>query len=396
MRFDIRRPLCVNRIEMERTKIQSREKNLGVFEKIPAEKRKAIRLALIQWFQKTGRDLPWRTDRSAYRVWISEIMAQQTRIDTVVPYFLRFIERFPNVTALAAAPLDDVLALWSGLGYYRRAIHLHQAAWRIVEQLGGRIPDRVDELLQLPGIGRYTAGAIASIAFDRPAPILDGNVIRVLTRLFDLGADPKNITIAKQLWALSESLVPKTRPGVFNEGLMELGALVCTPKNPDCAPCPLRRHCLAQANETVAQRPGQSAKTTPKKINLYGALIKKPDGDFLLVKHPLKGTFSGLWMVPYFPTDLSCTVRAGKARIEKTLSEQLGRNIVLGQKLGTLTHILSHRELTLHLYQATIETGRIRTTDFVDHLWIRDEGRLKKLGLATLTRKTLTLGKIRL
>ena len=203
---------------------------------------------LLRWATKNLRDLPWRVEpRDPYRVWVSEIMLQQTQVVTVIPYFRRFTERFPTVQALAAAPLDDVLKLWEGLGYYARARNLHRAARKVVAEFEGRLPDTVEELSQLPGIGRYTLGAIASIAFGRDAPVVDGNVKRVLCRVYAIRGDARRPAVQKKLWALAEANLPKGKAGRWNEAMMELGATVCTPRSPRCDECPLAGVCRARA-----------------------------------------------------------------------------------------------------------------------------------------------------
>ncbi|MCL5950211.1 MAG: A/G-specific adenine glycosylase, partial [Chloroflexi bacterium] len=202
---------------------------------------------VLAWYAAHKRDLPWRRDaHDPYRVWISEALLQQTQVTTVIPYYERFLARFPTVASLAAARLDAVLKTWEGAGYYARARNLHRAAREIVTRFDGRVPSTVDELLSLPGIGRYTAGAIASIAYHRDAPVLDGNVIRVLCRYFGIREDPARAETQKELWAIAETLVPHGRAGDFNQGLMDLGAALCAPRQPACPACPLRRGCLAR------------------------------------------------------------------------------------------------------------------------------------------------------
>ena len=219
----------------------------------------AIRRDLLSWYDRERRDLPWRRTQDPYRVWLSEIMLQQTRVETVIPYYERFLERFPTVSDLAEAPIDDVLARWSGLGYYRRARSLHEAAGQIVREHAGVFPEDSAEALALPGVGRYTAGAILSIAYGRPEPILDGNVIRILSRWLRLGPEiPQS-----HLWTLAEDLVPEERPGDFNQAMMELGATVCTPRSPSCLLCPVQERCEARAEGTPERYPAPKAKEKP-------------------------------------------------------------------------------------------------------------------------------------
>jgi A/G-specific adenine glycosylase len=249
--------------------------------------------ALLAWFAAHARPLPWRVERrDPYHVWLSETMAQQTRIAAVLPYFERWLQRFPTIAALADAPLDDVLKAWEGLGYYSRARNLHRAARRIRDELGGRFPDDVPGLLSLPGVGRYTAGAIASLAFGRHAAVVDGNVRRVFARVFALPAERSRDA---DLWPLAEELLPPGRAGEFNEALMELGALVCTPRNPKCSECPLREHCAAHAADAVAQFPVKKTRAATRERTILTALVRRADGRLLLGQRPHDGLLGGLW-----------------------------------------------------------------------------------------------------
>jgi len=210
---------------------------------------------LLAWYDRDKRPLPWRDQPDPYRIWLSEVMLQQTRIEAVRGYYDRFLERFPTVEALAAAPLDAVLHAWAGLGYYSRARNLHRAAQMVAFERGGRFPDTADELAELPGVGRYTAGAIASIAFGRRAPVVDGNVARVLSRLAGLAGDVRSPVVSRRLWALAAEWIDAERPGDFNQALMELGETICVPRSPDCARCPVRARCAAHRQGRVAELP---------------------------------------------------------------------------------------------------------------------------------------------
>ena len=234
----------------------------------------ALNDALIHWFEQNKADLPWRRTSDPYAIWLSEIMLQQTQVYTVIPYYERFLARFPTVQALAAASLDDVLKLWEGLGYYSRARNLHRAAQMVVNELGGVFPGTVPELLTLPGVGRYTAGAIASLAFGQDVPVLDGNVIRILTRLFDISDDVTETATKNALWVLAEQLVPAGRAGPWNEGLMELGRVVCTPQSPACGACPVAAFCAARENGVQHERPVKSPKTRTPHYDVTAAVIR--------------------------------------------------------------------------------------------------------------------------
>ena len=250
---------------------------------------------LLAWYDQHAAPLPWRENQDAYRVWLSEIMLQQTQVETVIPYFARFLAAFPTVHALAAAPLDSVLKLWEGLGYYSRARNLHQAAQKVSQDLGGQFPQTLEGLLLLPGIGRYTAGAISSIAFNQPAPLLDGNVIRVFARLTDLDADVTQPAVKESLWKLAEEWLDRTRPGDYNQSLMELGRVVCKPRAPLCASCPVSQHCKAFANGTQNLRPVKKRKAATPHYDVAAGMVWNDAGQVLIAQRPLDGLLGGLW-----------------------------------------------------------------------------------------------------
>lgn len=252
----------------------------------------AFRRALLDHFERTRRPLPWRSERTPYRVMVSEFMLQRTRAETVIPYYERWVRRFPGWAALAGAHEDEVLREWAGLGYYRRARNLHRAAQIVRERFGGRLPEEPERLRELPGVGEYTAGAVASIAFARPVPAVDGNVRRVLCRLFDLEG-----ATAARLRAEAARLLDPDRPGAFNEAMMEVGATVCTPRSPDCAACPVRRWCRAKAAGTVAERPARRPRRKARRAD-YAAVVAVAAGATLLVKRPDRGLLAGMWEFP--------------------------------------------------------------------------------------------------
>jgi A/G-specific adenine glycosylase len=253
---------------------------------------------LLDWFAFEARDLPWRNDRSPYRVWLAEVMLQQTQVNTVVPYYERFLGRFPTVKALAAAPLEDVLKLWEGLGYYSRARNLHAAARQVVAQHGGQIPDSFEALLALPGVGRYTAGAVASIAFGQNVPAVDGNVRRVLARAFAVREDVSRSSTQRELEALAQRLLPPEQAGVFNEALMELGATVCTPRAPDCDRCPLRDLCRAHAAGEQASLPVKRPRKRTPHYDVAAAVTVGQDGRVLVAQRNADDMLGGLWEFP--------------------------------------------------------------------------------------------------
>lgn len=349
---------------------------------LPPARRALLRRRLVAWYRRAHRDLPWRRTRDPYRIWLSEAMLQQTRVDTVLPYYERFLERFPDVQALADADEQDVLAAWSGLGYYSRARNLKRAAERVVAEHGGALPRDVEALAQLPGIGRYTAGAISSIAFRRPAPLVDGNVARVLSRL--LGWTRPS---AADLWGLAGELVTAERPDLFNQALMELGALVCTPRTPDCAGCPVRATCEAQASGRPEAFPAPAPRRAPRAIAATAGLLERGGRRpaLLLVRRPANGLLGGLWELP--------SVEGGSRRelVEEVRRRTGIRTRALAQ-LAEVRHAFTHRALWLRVVRLEREAGRLRGSD--DVRWC-SPAELERLPLSSLARKTLTLARTR-
>ena len=329
----------------------------------------AFRAALLAWYDANGRDFPWRGDISPYHTWVSEVMLQQTQAATVLPYYLRFIERFPTVQALAAADVDEVLKLWEGLGYYRRAHNLHRAARIIAEQHGGELPRDEKALLALPGIGRYTAGAIRSIAFAEPAPVLDGNVKRVLARLDDISASIDERETEKQLWARAAELVPTDRPGDFNQAMMELGATLCLPADPQCAVCPVAAFCQARANGTQDRRP---VRTPKQRIPHYdvaaGVVWHASDPDrFLIAQRPAEGMLGGLWEFPGGKQEPGEQLPQTLAR---ELQEELAIEVAVGEKFAAIKHAFTHFRITLHAFHARHLAGEPQRIGVDDWRWV--------------------------
>lgn len=334
-----------------------------------------LRADLLAWYDACRRDLPWRRTKDPWAIWVSEIMLQQTRVETVIPYYERFLARFPTALALAEATEDQVLAAWSGLGYYRRARMLHAGARAVAARA---IPDQRDGLLELPGIGRYTAGAIASIAFDRAVGLVDGNVARVLARIFALEDDMRKAGMRKAE-ALADQLVPAERPGEWNQALMELGATICSPRSPACGACPVLRSCRALAEGKVDRLPvlGEKVKPTPQKLH---ALVARRGNEVLLARRRSEGLFGGLWEPPMVDT------KAGLAGLGPV--QDLAKS-------GTIIHVLSHRKLTIAVYTATLP-GRSRPKLLLPEPYeaagLFDELSLGDLGISTLARKVLAAG----
>lgn len=317
----------------------------------PAERDRSIPVLLGRWFDASARDLPWRRGRTPYAVWLSEVMLQQTRVDTVVPYFHRFLDRFPDVRALAEADLDEVLRLWSGLGYYRRARQLHLTAREVTARHDGVFPAEAAALRSLSGIGAYTAGAISSIAYGRREPLVDGNVARVLSRLEGIDEPVKSAEVVKRLWATAARLVPDDRPGRFNEGLMELGATVCTPRDPRCNVCPLERLCAARAAGREREIPVTEAKRAVPSVEAVAAVLVDPAGKVLFARRREGGLFGGLWEPPMVEGVSSpAAARPGFA----SLGIRLGQGAL--EDAGRVTHVLSHRRMVV-----TIAVGRRAT-----------------------------------
>jgi A/G-specific adenine glycosylase len=272
-----------------------------------AEKRR-LRTAVLGWYERNGRRLPWRESADPYRIWLSEIMLQQTTVAAVVPYFERFVARFPDVQSLAAAPVDDVLKLWEGLGYYSRARNLHKAAQALVADFAGRFPEDVVALQSLPGIGRYTAGAIASFAFDQPAAIVEANTERLYARLLALREDVRSTASQKILWQFAEELVSSQRPGDFNQALMDIGSKICRPQDPDCAQCPLTSACGTFKGGLQEQVPVRKARTSITAVNELGVILTSGER-FLLRRRTQSERWAGMWDFVRFEIDESEVLR---------------------------------------------------------------------------------------
>ena len=300
-----------------------------------------LRSALLGWYDRQARDLPWRRTRDPYAIWVSEVMLQQTQVSVVLPYWTRFVGRFPDVDALARASLDEVLAAWRGLGYYARARNLHRAAKAVVERHAGRLPGDVEALRALPGFGRYTVGAVASIAFGREVPLVDGNVARVLARLFGIEGATGDAAREKRLWALAGALVQGERPGDWNQALMELGATVCRPEQPACLLCPVRSPCVALASGRVADIPAPKAPPRRQALHLAVAAARRGDA-VLLVRRDGTGLFGGLWELP----GVECAPGTGVESLRARWPE-IGP---APRPLGRVERTLTHRALTLEVF----------------------------------------------
>lgn len=314
--------------------------------------------ALLAWIPSARRALPWRQARTPYAVWISEVMLQQTQAATVAPYFARWMARFPDLPTLAAAELEDVLKVWAGLGYYARARNLHRMAREVMARHAGCIPADRQALLALPGIGRYTAGAILSLAFGQREPILDGNVRRVLCRVYDIATDPRANATQRQLWDIAAALVmaaPDDRAGDLNEALMELGALICTPGRPACPTCPLASSCLAHDRGVEAARPASSPRKPTPHYTTVAGIIQNAAGAYLLIRRPAAGLLGGLWGFPGGTLQEGETVEAGARR---TIAAQIGIAVQPGAPVTRLAHAYTHFRITLHALRCTYVEGQ--------------------------------------
>ena len=337
--------------------------------------------ALLAWFDRHGRrDLPWKDPATPYRVWVSEIMLQQTQVATVVPYFQRFMARFPSLTDLATAPLDEVLALWSGLGYYARARNLHACARRVVAEHGGELPRDLEALMDLPGIGRSTAGAILAQAHGLPHPILDGNVKRVLARLHALPGWPGKASVARRLWALAEAYTPRERVADYTQAIMDLGATVCTRTRPRCDACPLAEGCAARRAGTPTAFPEARPRRRPPQRETHWLVVEDGDGRILLQRRPESGLWGGLWTPPEVPAG----EEAGEwgARV-------LGLRLGAIRTLPAIDHAFTHFRLRIHPLHARMEGRAEAVMEPTETLWYKS-GPNDTVGLPRPVRTLLT------
>jgi A/G-specific adenine glycosylase len=327
---------------------------------------KVVRPLLLAWYRQNRRNLPWRGESAPYRIWISEVMLQQTQVTTVIPYYHRFLERFPNVTALAESSLADVLKLWEGLGYYARARNLHKAAIEIVKKYGGQLPQTYPELRQLPGFGDYTAGAIASIAFGEVVPAVDGNVKRVLARLFAIEDDVTRGAAARRLKEIAAILVDPIHPGDWTQALMELGATICTPKNPRCAACPLQELCRANLQAIAHRLPFKPAPKVLPHYDVTAAIIRQNE-KVLIAQRPLEGMLGGLWE---FPGGKQEPGESLSECLRREICEELGVEIEVGRLVTVVKHSYTHFKITLHAFACKLLKGEPQTLHVADWRWV--------------------------
>jgi A/G-specific adenine glycosylase len=325
-----------------------------------------IAASLLAWYDQHARRLPWCGAVDPYVVLVSEVMLQQTQVETVIPYFARWMQRFPTLASLAEAQQQEVLAAWEGLGYYSRARNLQRAAQMVLQEFNGKIPADLPSLRRLPGVGRYTAGAIASIAFGQPVATLDGNIRRVLSRVFDVGEDARSPAGERRLWSLAAEQLPADRPGDYNQALMDLGALICTPQNPACPDCPLAFACQACALGVQAQRPVLAPRPTVPHITVTAAIIQR-QGQVLIAQRPPYGLLGGMWE---FPGGKQQQGESLPDCLQREIKEELGVLVEVGAPAGVYRHAYTHFRLTLHVFHCHLLDGEPRPLEVAALRWI--------------------------
>lgn len=316
-----------------------------------------FRRKLLKWYDQHARDLPWRRTHDPYQIWISEIMLQQTTVAAVVPYFERFLNRIPTVFELAAAEESEVLRLWEGLGYYSRARNIHRASKVVAEQFGGEFPQTVEGLLSLPGIGRYTAGAIMSFAFDRPAPIVEANTLRLYCRLLNFDGDPRSKAGQAILWAFAESILPKTHPGRLNQAMMELGATLCSPTEPNCEACPINPHCLAYLSGTQNNVPRPKDKVALTDVTEASIAIVHR-GQYLLRRRTGKERWAGLWDFVRFEIGRHDDY-GDSFNLLESIQEMTGLEVQLNGQIAEFRHGVTRYRITLRCFVAEKRNGQL-------------------------------------
>lgn len=344
--------------------------------RIPAAKRPSVLPApsptlardLLRWYDVHKRDLPWRHTGDPYAVWVSEVMLQQTQVATVRGYYERWMKRFPTLAALAKAPEDDVLHAWQGLGYYSRARNLQKGAKAVVADHGGQVPRTVTELRTLPGVGPYSAGAIASIAHGERAAIVDGNVVRVLCRFFGLRGDPTRAPLKAELWRLAEAAVPETRPGDFNQAMMELGATVCLPRNARCDECPLARTCVARKGKIVDELPELPKRRTTIDVPRAAAVVFRSDRVLVVRARDDAPRWPGMWQ---FPSSDVARRESASETAERAVRDTVGLAVNVGELAFTVRHSVTHHRITLDVFRAVSREGAPGEVECSEVAWKR-------------------------
>lgn len=314
--------------------------------------KKEFQKDLIGWFEREQRDLPWRKDQDPYKVWVSEIMLQQTRVDTVIPYFNRFISEFPTIEALSNADEEKVLKAWEGLGYYSRVRNLQSAVREVHEQYGGKVPNTPKEISSLKGVGPYTAGAILSIAYGVPEPAVDGNVMRVFSRILSIWDDIAKASSRKVFEEAVRAFISHENPSYFNQALMELGALICTPTSPSCLLCPVREHCHAFEEGTQNELPVKTKAKKQRKVQLAAVVLKDTEGRTVIQKRPSSGLLANLWQFPN--VEIHLPVLGDREQLVSNLKEEYEIQCDIGELVGHIEHVFSHLVWNINVYEGTL------------------------------------------
>ncbi len=340
---------------------------------------------ILSWYARHKRDLPWRNTRNPYFIWVSEVMLQQTQVDTVIPYYHRFLKQFPTIEALAKASLQEVLKAWENMGYYARARHLHAAAREVVKRMGGKIPKTWDELIRLPGIGTYTASAILSFAFDKRFPTVDGNARRVLCRLYSIQKPIDRSSTQREIHALAAKIIPSEDPASFNHGIMELGATICRPRSPLCNTCPVGDLCLAFKKGLEEALPiMRERKPLPHK-EMTAAVVGDRRGRLLIVQRPNKGLLGGLWKFPGGLRGPDETLQQG---LRRRVREELGIGVKVREALTSVDHAYTHFRITLHAFRCATRNGKPRAIDCDKYQWVTPD-RLDDFPFSRADRKVM-------
>ncbi|HEX9091287.1 MAG TPA: A/G-specific adenine glycosylase [Anaerolineales bacterium] len=321
---------------------------------------------LLHWYKRHARTLPWRGNPDPYAIWVSEVMLQQTRVETVIPYYERWMQRFPSIELLASASQQEVLSIWEGLGYYGRARNLHRAAQLLMKEYHGKLPKEAHLLRKLPGVGRYTAAAIASIAYGKDEPTLDGNIRRVLARCFNVTEDARSNLGQKRLWQLATQHLPPGQAGEYNQALMDLGASICTPRLPNCASCPLEENCQARALGVQEQRPVLLPKPAVPHHMVTAAVIRQGNR-VLITCRPSSGLLGGMWE---FPGGKQQDGEDLPSCLRREICEELGVEIEIGDQLGVYKHAYTHFRVTLYAFHCTLLQGEPQPIQVTDLRWV--------------------------
>lgn len=336
---------------------------------------------LLTWFDRCGRhDLPWQEETTPYRVWVSEVMLQQTQVATVIPYYTRFMAHFPDLVSLAEAPLDEVLAHWSGLGYYSRARNLHRAAQIVHEAYAGRFPEEIEAVMALPGIGRSTAGAILALSRGQHHPILDGNVKRVLSRFHAVEGWPGNTEVGQRLWQLAAEHTPRQRTADYTQAIMDLGATLCRRSKPRCAECPVLNDCAACKQDRIAEFPGKKPRKSVPLKRTSMMILQNDQGELLLERRPPSGIWGGLWSLPEYPDgeDLASWCR-----------ERMGLRVTEAKRLPSLVHTFSHFQLAINPVQGRVSNAAVMSImEPGVSLWYKPQS-INQLGLPAPVKRLL-------